>query len=343
VSHRRHRRQRGGGPPPIFMLPVALILGLFVLVAVVGGVVSVLGGLAVTGLACFAPLVLIGVVIAAILKDQQQKAGSSASTDAWTQPRQATKTPGATADSAPAGAAPALSSAGRSAARPPVQPLDPSPEKGARPADEYRRRAADYRKQIQGIIKSRRSGLLADRLKDVLQKLTSWEERVNQLADRLTNYERDSIIRRDFKEVPDRINRLRKQAALETDPEMREQIERTEAAYEEQYRQLETLARTMRRTRLNLDDTLASMGTIYSQVQLLNAMDIDSGRAARIAEEIDAEVLRLNDVLLALSEAYQGAEGAEEAEQPELLSEETPAEEIAAKKARLSSGSSSTS
>ena len=64
----------------------------------------------------------------------------------------------------------------------------------------------------------------------------------------------------------------------------------------------------MRRTRLNLDDTLASMGTIYSQVQLLNAMDIDSGRATHIAEEIDAEVMRLNDVLSALSEAYQGAE-----------------------------------
>jgi hypothetical protein len=102
---------------------------------------------------------------------------------------------------------------------------------------------------------------------------------------------------------------------------------------------LETLARTMRRTRLNLDDTLASMGTIYSQVQLLNAMDIDSGRATRIAEEIDAEVLRLNDVLSALSEAYQGADGSE---QPESLSDEAPAEEIAAKKARLSSGSSST-
>jgi len=322
----------GGGPPPIFLLPVALIMGLLVLAVVFGGVVSVLGGLAVTGLVCFAPLVLIGVVVAAILKDQQQKVDAPASTDAWTAPKQSTKTTGTTANSAPVRARPL-------AARPPVQPLDPSPEKGGRPADEYRRRAADYRKQIQGIIKSRRSGLLADRLKDVLQKLTSWEERVNQLADRLTNYERDSIIRRDFKEVPDRINRLRKQAALEADPEMREQIERTEAAYEEQYRQLETLARTMRRTRLNLDDTLASMGTIYSQVQLLNALDIDSGRAARIAEEIDAEVLRLNDVLSALSEAYQGAESAAE---PEAAQEEEPTEDIAAKKARLSSGSSST-
>jgi hypothetical protein len=339
VSHRRHRRRGGGGPPPIFLLPVALIMGLIVLAVVFGGVVSVLGGLAMTGLACFAPLVIIGVVIAAILKDQQQKAGSPASTGVWTQPRQATKTPGATADSA-APALPAVApSAGRTAARPPVQPLDQYPDKGTRPAGDYRKRAADYRKQIQGLIKSRRSGLLADRLKDVLQKLTSWEERVGQLADRLTTYERDSIIRRDFKEVPDRINRLRRQASLEVDAEMRQQIERTEAAYEEQYRQLETLARTMRRTRLNLDDTLASMGTIYSQVQLLNAMDIDSGRATRIAEEIDAEVMRLNDVLSALSEAYQGADGGAE---PEAAEGEEPTEDIAAKKARLSSGSSST-
>jgi hypothetical protein len=324
------------------LLPVALIMGLIVLAVVFGGVVSVLGGLAMTGLVCFAPLVIIGVVIAAILKDQQQKTGSPAATGACTQPRQTAKTPGATANSASESATPALPTAARTAAPPPVQPLNQYPDKGSQPAGDYRKRAADYRKQIQGLIKSRRSGLLADRLKDVLQKLTSWEERVGQLADRLTTYERDSIIRRDFKEVPDRINRLRKQASLETDPEMRQQIERTQAAYEEQYRQLETLARTMRRTRLNLDDTLASMGTIYSQVQLLNAMDIDSARATHIAEEIDAEVMRLNDVLSALSEAYQGAEGAEGAEQPESLSDEEPMEDIAAKKARLSSGNSNT-
>jgi hypothetical protein len=335
VSHRRHRRHGGGGPPPIFLLPVALILGLIVLAVVLGGVVSLLGGLAMTGLVCFAPLLIIGVVVAAILQDQQQKAGSSASTGAWTQPRQTTKEPGTAADSA----ASAPSAAARIAARPPVQPLDQYPDKGGRPAGDYRKRAADYRKQIQGLIKSRRPGLLADRLKDVLQKLTSWEERVGQLSDRLTTYERDGIIRRDFKEVPDRINRLRRQASLEADPEMQQQIERTQAAYEEQYRQLETLARLMRRTRLNLDDTLAAMGTIYSQVQLLNAMDIDSGRAIRIAEEIDAEVIRLNDVLSALSEAYQGVESVAE---PEAAEAEEPAEEIAMRKARLSSGSSGT-
>jgi hypothetical protein len=339
VYSRRHRRHGRGGPPPLFMLPVAMLIGLIVLVVVFGGLVSVLGGLAMTGLVCFAPLVVIGLVIAAILKNQQ-KAGSSASTGAWAQPGSTTKTPGTAANSAPTGAAPILPATARNATRPPVQPLDQYPDKGGAPAGDYRKRAADYRKRIQGLIKDRRSGLLADRLKDVLQKLTSWEERVGQLADRLTTYERDGIIRRDFKEVPDRINRLRRQASLEADPEMRQQIERTQAAYEEQYRQLETLARTMRRTRLNLDDTLAAMGTIYSQVQLVNAMDIDSGRATRIAEEIDAEVMRLNDVLSALSDAYQGAESVAQPEAPE--DGEAQTEDIATKKARLSSGNSST-
>jgi hypothetical protein len=317
------------------MLPVALILGLIVLVVVFGGVVSLLGGLAMTGLLCFAPLLIIGLAIAAIARSEEQKAGASASTGAWTRPQQAATARSTTlAADAPAGAAPALPTAASVSARPLVQPLDPYPDKNARPADEYRRRAAEYRKQIQGLIKGRRAGLLADRLKDVLQKLTSWEERVGQLADRLTSYERDGILRRDFKEVPDRINRLRRQAALETDPEMCAQIARTAGAYEEQYRQLETLARLMRRTRLNLDDTLAAMGTIYSQTQVLNAMDIDSARAARIAEEIDAEVLRLNDVLSALSEAYQGTGSAAS---PEAAEGEEQTEDIVARKARLSS------
>ena len=40
----------------------------------------------------------------------------------------------------------------------------------------------------------------------------------------------------------------------------------------------------MKRTRLNLDDTLAAMGTVYSQLQVLNAMDIDGPTATRIVE-----------------------------------------------------------
>jgi len=148
----------------------------------------------------------------------------------------------------------------------------------------------------------------------VLQKLTSWEERVGQLADRLTLYEGDELIQRDVREVPGHIARLERQLSLEAEPEMQKQIRRTLSAYEEQERQLELLARVMKRTRLNLDDTLAAMGTVYSQLQVLNAMDLDGATAARIADDVDREVERLNDLLAAMSDVYGSS--AEPAPQP---------------------------
>ena len=52
-------------------------------------------------------------------------------------------------------------------------------------------------------------------------------------------------------------------------------------------------------------ETLAAMGTIYSQMQVLDAMDIDSTRAAEITGEIQEQVDRLNDLLSAYSDVNQ--------------------------------------
>ena len=139
----------------------------------------------------------------------------------------------------------------------------------------------------------------------ILPNLEGWEARVGQLADRLTNFETDKLIQRDIKEVPSNIERMESLWEAEADPATRKQIERTLAGYKEQQAQLEALTRLMRRTRFVLDDTLASMGTIYSQVQVLDAMDIDSARAARIGDEIQEQVDKLNDVLSAFSDVNQ--------------------------------------
>ena len=163
----------------------------------------------------------------------------------------------------------------------------------------------------------RRPGPIAERMTGVLEKLKSWEERVGQLADRLTLYERDDLIQRDVREAPMHIDRLRRQLALEAEPEMQRQVQRTLAAYEEQQRQLELLAKVMKRTRLNLDDTLAAMGTVYSQLQVLNAMDIDGPTAARIAGDVDREVERLNDLMAAMSDVY--SQSSEKPQQPRVV------------------------
>ena len=202
---------------------------------------------------------------------------------------------------------------------------------------QYRQRAVSYRRKIQSLIKNRRPGPIAERMNGVFQKLKSWEERVGQLADRLALYETDELIQRDVRETPGHIARLQRQLSQETEPEMQQQVQRTLAAYEEQLRQLDLLARVMKRTRLNLDDTLAAMGTVYSQLQVLNAMDIDGPTAARISGDVDREVDRLNDLLAAMGDVY--ATSGETSAQPAAdLDDESAG--MAGRKARLSGNAS---
>lgn len=306
---RRDMPAERGSPLVLVLMLVGAFIGFGMLIAILGGIVSALGGAGGAALLCLAPaLVLLFVGWVAL---QRQSTGQQANDAAPIS--QAEAEPVESEAAAPqvttVTAAPKTVAAPKTAAAPKQttpRPIAAYPEKGARSPADYRKRAASYRGRIQGLLKARRRGPLAQRLADVLPKLSSWEERVGQLADRVALFENDDLIRRDIKEVPNHIVRLRRQIPLEADPDIQRQMERTLSAYEQQHQYLEALARLMRRTRLNLDDTLAAMGTIYSQVQVLNAMDIDGATAARITDEIDIEVNRLNDLLSALSEVNQG-------------------------------------
>ncbi len=336
------RRRPGGRRLPIVLVFVllAVFLTIGALLSVLGGVISVLGAAGAVTLFCLAPAAVLLIAVWAILQGQSRSQGTSATTQqASATPVDRTEEPNAAPAAAadPASAQPSATPAQQKPAAPRQQPaprpIEAYPEKGACAPGDYRQRAASYRRRIQSLVKARRRGPLADRLAEILPKLSSWEERVGQLADRVALFERDDLIRRDIKEVPQHIQRLRRQIPLEADPEVQHQMSRTLAAYEEQYRQLEALAKLMRRTRLNLEDTLAAMGTIYSQVQVLNAMDIDSATAAHIADEIDAEVNRLNDLLSALSEVNTGTEESHQRPVPDAIEEREAG--LAGRKTRL--------
>jgi hypothetical protein len=60
----------------------------------------------------------------------------------------------------------------------------------------------------------------------------------------------------------------------------------------------------MERAQLQLETTLSSLGTIYSQTMLVGAKDIDSGRAKRLRQEISEEVVELDNILVAMDEVY---------------------------------------
>jgi len=318
---RRAERRHAESFPPAAVGALMVLIGLIWLMASSGA--RLFSGM-------FFFLVLIG-VLAAVFTIVTRRDETKQPRDAWTaqQPtasaaeesaQQATaQAPIATATAAqttqPPAQAPTRSPAPQRAPASPAVPftakvmsvLQGNPAEPKRDPSYYRQRAKDYRLRIQRILKSRRRGPLTDAMAAAAQNVQRWEERVGQLTVRLATFEKDAIIQRDIREVPRDITRLRKLSETETDPEIRKQMVRTLSGFEAQQGLLDTLVRLMRRTRLQLDDTLAAMGTIYSQVQVLDAMDISGPKATRIAEEIDEQVVRLNDLLSALGDAYGGS------------------------------------
>jgi hypothetical protein len=171
-----------------------------------------------------------------------------------------------------------------------------------------RNRAAEYRRRILAAIQAKKGAAFGDQLGGIADEVGRWEEQVDRLVERLAQLDADPILRRDRRETPAQIAQLEGQLVAEGDPQVRQQMAETLAGYRQQQAQLEDLSSLLRRTRLQLDQTLSAMGTIYSQVQTLGALEVDSSRARRISADIDEQAASLADLLAAMSETYGGAD-----------------------------------
>jgi len=169
----------------------------------------------------------------------------------------------------------------------------------------YLARALEYRERIEGALTRRRRGVLQDHFKETARQVDKWIASIYEIARRLDQYGQDDLIHRDIKSVPARIKRLQQELANEDDPRVLEQLQETMRAKELQWSNLDQLENSMQRAELQLENTLTAMGTIYSQLLLVGAKDVDSGRASRLREEVAEEVLGLQDVLDSMDEVYE--------------------------------------
>lgn len=165
-------------------------------------------------------------------------------------------------------------------------------------------RALDYRGRIETNIRETRDGLLKDHLLDVADEIEHWIRNVYQIAGRLDKYRGDPVIIQDRKSVPARVANLEQSLAQERDPAVRAQIERTLQNKRTQLEHLKRLDSAMQRAQLQLEGTLSSLGTVYSQTLLVGAKDIDSGRAQRLRQDIADQVTGLEDILTTMDEVY---------------------------------------
>lgn len=171
---------------------------------------------------------------------------------------------------------------------------------------DYLAQTRAYRKQIDEIIdRLQADGAHSARREDLQKRVVHWTTAIEDLIRRLDALQTDTVVKRDMKSVPRAIQSLKSEIALETDESIREQLSRTLETREKQRDALENLAHAMKSSEIQIENTLAMLGTIYSQL-LTSQSTRQQANYGRLAEDVDEEVLRLEDHLTALNEVLAG-------------------------------------
>lgn len=167
--------------------------------------------------------------------------------------------------------------------------------------------AMAYRERIDGVVARFTDSAMQNRMQDVANQVEEWVRNIYTLASRLDAYHTDTIIRSDLASVPDSIKKLKYRLNNETDPDIKRELGDTIERRQTQYNSLLKLDTTMERAELQLENTLTALGTVYSQMLLVDARDVDSSKTQRLRENILDQVHSLQDVLTSMDEVYGNA------------------------------------
>ena len=165
-------------------------------------------------------------------------------------------------------------------------------------------KALEYRDLIVKEIEREEEPVLDDYLSDMVQGIEDWIGQVYHLAQGLDVYRHDPVIARDMETVPEELEKYEKRLA-EEESSVRGELEKTVATKRSQRDTLKKLRDTMAKAQLQLENTLSAMSTVYTQVILLGAKDVDSSRAQRLQQDMTEQIRTLEDIGTTMDEVYQ--------------------------------------
>lgn len=164
--------------------------------------------------------------------------------------------------------------------------------------------ALDYHRHIEAYVRGQRDSALRARLDDVADQLVDWLSNMYRLASRLDVYRFDALLARERAVVPDELKSLAERRQKETDPVVQRDLDEVMASKQKQLQTLRSLDTRMKQAELQLEQSLTALATVYSQVQLLDAQDVDSSRSDRLRADIQEQIERLNDLVSRINEVY---------------------------------------
>lgn len=166
--------------------------------------------------------------------------------------------------------------------------------------------ALEYRRNMLQLV-NRHHGAMRTSLSQTIADVNDWIAHMYDLALHIDAFESNELVERDRRIVPQQLEKARARLQQERDPSVRRDLEEQVRQLELQLQNLEATANNLKRAEIQLESTLASLGTIYAQMSLLGAKDVDSARAQRLRLEIQDEVAGLQDTISALDEVQAQA------------------------------------
>ena len=145
---------------------------------------------------------------------------------------------------------------------------------------------------------------MSDRAEDTNRQLNDWIRNMYRLAVRLDTYRRDKLVHQDLNQVPEELQSLKTRLKSESSEAVRDQLMEVVESKEKQLNTLQALETRMKQAELSLEQSLTALATVDSQVQLIDAEDIQSGRSIRLREDINEQVLRLDDLISSINQVY---------------------------------------
>jgi len=165
----------------------------------------------------------------------------------------------------------------------------------------YLDKAQAYQKQIDALVRQDRDIEAGARLQGLADNVCQWTQAITGLIERVDKFQRDTIIHQDLEQVPQSIATLKARLSEETDADLQLELEQSLANRQKQLASLQQLRTTMQRAEIKIEQTLSSLGTIYSQILTGQSTD-QVADYNHLSVEAEEEVRVLQDYLEALEE-----------------------------------------
>jgi hypothetical protein len=163
------------------------------------------------------------------------------------------------------------------------------------------RDAMEYRNSMFDLV-GQHQGAMRMSLSQTVDDVENWIAHMYSLAQHIDTLDANELVERDRRAVPQQIDNTKKRIQQEDDPQVRADLERKLMQLEQQRSNLDATVQGMKRAEIQLESTLASLGTIYAQMSLIGTKDVDNARTQRLRLEIQDEVAGLQDTLDAIDD-----------------------------------------